>query len=499
MIEIHGKNVEFLRQIPFGIISKVFDSDIATKLQKEYREIEKLYYLYKSGVLPYNLVVDNSNVAYKKIKSIINKEARFMFSQTPDFILRTRGNEDDLTEDDRRHINVMQDFVNEVLDRNVIGKKLVKAAKDCFVGKRVGWCVNFNEKSGIKILFFKSLNFYVEYNDVDEDELKRFVYYVYTNESDVAKNQRVFVKDYRMEDGLCAIYETTYDGAGYVIEETKRYETDFTYIPCGVIANDGMLGESDGESEVNDLQDIEKIYNRLNNWDIDADKASMNPTRYTVDMDAVSTKNLPISAGSYWDLQSSLDKETAHPQVGLIAPAMNHSNALKETMQRAEDAMREISSTPDVSPEKITGVITSGKGMTALYWDMIVRCNEKMQTWGDELKKIIRAIVDGALLNPNIASKYTLETLFVVNYKPHVEMNYAIQQDEADEKRVDMEEVTLNIMSRQEYNRKWRKMTDKQSDVEMRRIIEEQAMLNSSEPFSAMSQKENNPQDMVME
>lgn len=494
-----GKIISFIKQIPYSILTALFDADTATELQQEYKEIEKYYYMYKNGILPYNVVVDNSNVSYKKIKSIVNKEARFMFSQTPDFIIRTRGNEDDLSDIDRRHINIMQDFLNEVLERNSIGAKLVKAAKDCFVGKRIGWAVNFNERTGIKILFFKPFNFFAEYDSEDEGVLKRFVYYVYTTEAQSAINQRIFVKEYILEDDVCIIYETVYDGAGAIIENTTRYETDFTYIPCGVISNDGMLGDIKGESEVEDLQELEKLYGRLSNWDVDADRSSMNPTRYTVDMDASSTKNLPIGAGAYWDLSSDMSKESPSPSVGIISPNMNHTTALKETLERTEDAMREISSTPDVSIDKISGVVTSGKGMTAIYWDMIVRCNEKMQTWGRELQNIIRTIIDGALLNPMIASKYTLETLSVINYKPFVEMNYAIQQDEQEEKRVDMEEVSLNIMSRQEYNRKWRKMTDKQSDVELKRIAEEQAMLESSAPFSASSQSENNPQNMIEE
>ena len=472
--------------IPLSIIETATqDSSEATGLKSEYEEIEHFYHVYKNGIKPYDLVFDEvkANEAYKQATMLINRESRFMFSRTPDFNVVPRGNVDDLQESDRAKINVLQDFVNEVLKRNKIGKKLTKAIKDCLIGRRIAWVVNFNEQSGISIFFLKALNFYVEY-DADGESITKFAYYVYTKKSQTVSNQRIFLKEYYYsDDGYCTIKERVYDGAGSLIEDMGETKTDLNFIPCGVIINDGLIGEVEGRSDIEELEELEKSYNRQASKDIDAENGAMNPVKYLIDIDPFSTEKLTSGAGATWDLSSDVSKENAKTAVGVLAPPMTHVSAVEKTLERTKSAMHELVDVPDTSMDKMTGTITSGKGMTAVYWNLSVRCDEKMQTWIPELENIINVIIEGAFQYSKIASKYTLNILQSVNYTVNVIANYAIQSDEFEEKTSDMAEVNLNIMSRREYNKKWRKMTDRQTDEEIKRIVEESTMIDSAASF----------------
>lgn len=94
--------------------------------------------------------------------------------------------------------------------------------------------------------------------------------------------------------------EILYDGAGVELEViTERQEILLPVIPVSIFINDGLLGDEKGESEIEMLQDEESWFSKLSNADIDAQRKGMNPTKYVVDMDSNSTKNLSTGAGAF--------------------------------------------------------------------------------------------------------------------------------------------------------------------------------------------------------
>ena len=131
---------------------------------RDMREILALYNIYEEGA---GFDLDSQSGDYipadhhfKIVRSIIDKEARFLFSQPPVITL-----EDTVTQNrdsDGKVINRLepnQNLVNIVLEANHFKSKLVRAAKDCLVGRRIAIAVDFNEK-GIDISFMPSLEFY---------------------------------------------------------------------------------------------------------------------------------------------------------------------------------------------------------------------------------------------------------------------------------------------------------------------------------------------------
>ena len=284
------------------------------------------------------------------------------------------------------------------------------------------------------------------------------------------------------EDNLCHVMEAIYDGAGSLVEVIiEDAATKFEYIPAVVILNDGLLNDNSGESEVANLFDYEQYYSKLSNKDIDAERQSMSPIRWVRDMSPESTKDLPIAPGSFWDLSSdkSTDDSTTG-DLGILESQMSYSQSLDTTLSRINDTMYETIDMPQISADDLKGIVTSGKTLKAIYWGLIVRCDEKMMSWKYELELIIKCLIDGALLYPDIAKLYVDTPLQQVDYTIDIVNQYPLPEDENEEKTLDLEEVSNQTMSKKAYMKKWRNLTDQEADDEIKQIALERQMLDDS-------------------
>lgn len=489
--ETDNKNVSVLsayNKIPYALINAEIEGS-ATDILKEFGEIMKYYKAYKKGIEFEAEGTGGHYVAaqlrYKKAATLINKEARFLFGQRPDINIESDGDVGKITEDAKAMLTTYQNLVDKILRENKFESILLKAAKDCFVGKRVAVLVNFNEENGVTIQFLPSVNFVYETRLDNPEVLEKFVCFVVVKERSDLSSKRIFRKKFQMEyeDGkpVCYLEETLHDGSGNLVEEITPYQpTLLDRIPASVIINDGLTGETEGESEIDTLSDYEKWYSKLSNADIDAERKEMNPVKYTVDMATNSTRNLSTGPGAYWDLQSDQNLEHPAPAVGAIKTDTAYSQALDTTLKRIKASMHEEVDIPDITLENIQGVVTSGKAMRCLYWPLIVRCNEKMKTWGPALEYITNVIIQGAIAYPNCIVKYTEDALSPVDYEVNVVQNYPLPEDEEEEKNMDLAEVAANTMSRKSYMKKWRQLTDHEVDEELQQIALELAMIEGT-------------------
>ena len=261
-------------------------------------------------------------------------------------------------------------------------------------------------------------------------------------------------------------------------------------IPVSIFINDGLSGEDKGESEIEILQDDESWYSKLSNADIDAQRKSMNPTKYTVDMESNSTKNLSTAAGAFWDLGSDQNLDKPSPSVGLLEPSMNYSSSLDVTLKRVKKSAYEQVDMPDI--EEVQATITSGKALKAIYWPLLVRCKEKMKTWGPQLRNMVDIILKGAMVYPGCIVRYTNNIVTAVDYEIKIEQNTPLPEDEIEEKNMDLSEVESKTMSRKAYMKKWRGLTDDEAQEELEQIALERQMLEESS-FVASGEKEPYP------
>ena len=493
--------------IPYSLISKELDNNSGVK--SELNQISALYDIYTNGS---DFNVDNtgdyvpSSLKFRKVHNLINKEARFLFGNMPYIVVNPQGDTTDNSEELTNNLTNIQNMLGNIFDDNMMESILLKAAKDCFIGKRVACLVNFNEQTGVSIQFLRSTQFVYEMAD-DNINLKKFVAFITTKYSNENINKRIFKKKYELEyeNGEPIVYltEEVYDGAGSLVEtKFERQNILLSQIPVAIITNDGLIGDTLGVSEVEELMDSESWYSKLSNGDIDAARKSMNPIRYTNDMDVRSTKNLSSAPGSFWDLQTNQNSDNTHPMVGQLTSSLEYSESLNTTLKRINANMYDTLEMPDVSLENMTGVITSGKSMKAVYWPLIVRCNEKMKTWGPQLKKIVSIIIEGSVVYPNTVTKYTDVEIKDMPFEVSVEINYPIPSDEQEEKNSDITEVDSQLMSKKSYMMKWRGLTEEEAEAEIEQIAKENEMLQSSSGFGGVGsfdiQKEELDDDSII-
>lgn len=469
-------------RIPYALINAEVGGATKDTLD-ELTQICGYYKVYKKGA---SFTVEGTNgdyvpakLKYKMAASLINKEARFLFAEPPDITVEPKGDVGKITQDAKDALTVINDLIKTVLDANKFEEALIKAAKDCFIGKRVAGLVNFNEEDGVTVTFLPSTQFIYETKIGNPNILTKFVCFIIIKDSITLSEKRIFKKKFELVENVVYLEEALYDGAGKLIEVITEYqETLMPMIPATIFTNDGLTGEDAGESEVEILQDDESWYSKLSNADIDAQRKSMNPTKYTIDMESNSTKNLSTAAGALWDLGSDQNLDKPHPQVGLLEPNMNYSTSLDTTLKRVKKSAYNQVDMPDI--EEVQATITSGKALKAIYWPLIVRCKEKMKMWGPQLRKLVDIIIQGAMVYPNCIKKHTDEVIKPVAYEISVVGNLPIPEDEIEERNIDLAEVESKTMSRKAYMKKWRGLTDDEVVEELEQIALERQLIEDS-------------------
>ena len=475
-------------RIPYALIREESGED-ATEVFEEIREICMYYKIYKRGK-DFNVEGTNGDytparLRYKMAATLVNKEARFLFAEQPDITIEQKGDLEEFTEESKKALTVMNELLQTILDKNNFQDILIKGARDCFIGKRVACLINFNEQDGVTLTFLPSTQFLYEVRPTNHRVLEKFVCFTVMKESKTNSIKRIFKKKYTLEqvNGVEKVFleEEIFDGAAKSIEKvTEKCEIKLDFIPAIVFINDGLSEELKGESEIESLMDFEEWYSKLGNADADAERKSMNPTKYLVDMANNSTKNLSTAAGALWDLGSDQNLDNPYVQVGLLEPQMYYSEALKTTLDRIKTTGYEQVDMPNITNESLSGVITSGKALKAIYWPLIVRCKEKMKMWGPNLSLMAEMIIQGAMIYPNTIKKYTSDILMPIEHVIEVVQNTPLPEDEIEEKTIDLAEVEAKTMSRKTFIKKWRGLTKSQIAEELNQIALERQIIEDA-------------------
>lgn len=465
--------------IPYNLINEEYTN--TSGIFAEFTEIRQYYAAYNEGAefsVTVGLNYEPPMLAYRKIKALIDKEARFLFSKSPDFTVKSVL--DDNIDENLDAISQLQKLIDQVLQENSVKNNLTQAARDCFIGKRIAIMCNFNA-DGVQINLIPSLNFV--YSTDKYGKLSKIVGYFMLHDSPVSKEKRVYRKRYWIgEDGYCWVEETEHDGSGNLIETyVPATRTKFQYIPATIVINGGLLEDYGGVSDVAELLPYESMYSELSNKDIDAEMHSMNPIRYTVDMSPDSTKDLSVAAGAYWDLNTDQTQLSGTKgTIGMLESSMSYSPVLTTTLDRIDDLMYNQLEIPNTTPSKLQGIITSGKTLKALYWGMVVRCDEKMNAWRSSLEDVMRFIIEGAKLYPESGRKYIQATVPNTPYEVRVDNQYPLPEDEAEEKTIDMAQVNNFVMSHKSYLKKWEGMTDLEAEQEIQQIAREKRLFEEA-------------------
>lgn len=405
------------------------------------------------------------------IKKLIKEESRFLFGKTPELYVKPK-NDTEVDKDKAEEINL---YIKKILKDNLFSEKLVKGARDCFIGKRAAIKLYANrDTKEIRIMFLPSLEFIYESDEENPNELKKIIFFYQTNKEVEKDKQRIWKQKYEMIDGRCILNEGIYNGNGILIEPINvDVDLQLSGIPCYVVINDGLSGDPFGESDVKELLDNQIQYNRLSSEDVDTLRKGMDRIIYGVDIDPEASDKFQLKPGAFWDVPTDPTAEGKQATLGTIPTDFGYGDKIENSLKRIKSDMYEMLNIPMLSNDELKGMMTSGKTMKALYWQLITRCEEKMMAWRPALEWLIRAILE-------ITEVYQIENLPQLDYTVTVENNYPLQEDEDEEKTLDLQQVNAQAMSRKTFIKKWQGVTDDVADAEIRQIALEREMLEES-------------------
>ena len=476
-----------------NIINSELGGLYGNEVIKEMNEIIRLYDIYDGPGQDWVTDEQDYTPTKKKtnyIKKLIKEESRFLFGKAPIFTVKV---DNDAQQDQAEEINK---YIKKLLKKNLFEDKLIKGARDCFIGKRIAIKLHADTiTKTIRVMFVPSLEFVYEPFEDRVDELKKIVFFHQLNAANTKQEQRVWKQKYEMietrsKDGKvinakCILNEGIYDGYGNVIDIlAENVDLKLSGIPAYVILNDGLSGDLKGESDVEEILDNGIAYNKLASEDLDALRKGMNRIIYGTDVDPEASKHFELKPGAYWDVATDITSEGKQAQIGTVETDFNYDGRMENTLNRIKSDMHEVLNIPIVNNQDLKGMMTSGKSMKALYWQLITRCEEKMKAWGPALEWMIHAILEMIEVY-NIAKIPRLQ-----EFEVEVENQYPLQEDEDAEKTLDMQEVNTQTMSRKTFIKKWRTTTDDVADEELKQIQLEKQLLEDS-----FSQFETNLED----
>lgn len=440
---------------------------------KEMNEIIKLYDIYEGTGQDW--IVDEKDYTPTKkktnyIKKLIKEEARFLFGKTPIFTVQV---EDDKYQEQVEEINK---YINKLLKDNLFEDKLVKGARDCFIGKRVAIKLHADTiTKTIRVMFVPSLEFVYEPFEDRVDELKKIIFFHQMNQEQDKSKQIIWKQKYEMVDGKCILNEGFYNGNGDLLETLAvNVDLKLSGIPAYVILNDGLSGDLQGESDVEEILENGIEYNKLASEDLDALKKGMNRIIYGTDVDPEASKHFKLKPGAYWDVSTDIASDGKQAQIGTIDTDFNYDTRMENTLNRIKSDMHEVLNIPMINNSDLQGMMTSGKSMKALYWQLITRCEEKMMSWRPALEWMIKAILE-------MNEVYAITTLpKLENFDVVVENQYPLQENEDEEMTLDLQKVNAQTMSRKSFIKKWTNVADDIAEEELKQIQLEKQMLEDS-------------------
>ena len=278
-----------------------------------------------------------------------------------------------------------------------------------------------------------------------------------------------------MIEGKCILNEGFYNGNGDLLESlATNVDLKLTGIPAYVILNDGLSGDLKGESDVEEIFENGMAYNKLASEDLDALKKGMNRIIYGTDVDPKASEKFKLKPGAYWDVATDIASDGKQATIGTIDTDFNYDARMENALNRIKTDMYEVLNIPMINNQDLKGMMTSGKSMKALYWQLITRCEEKMQSWQPALEWMIKAILE-------MTEVYSIENLpKLENFMIEVENRYPLQENEDEEMVLDLQKVNAQAMSRKTFIKKWANVADDIADEELKQIQLEKQMLEDS-------------------
>lgn len=401
-----------------------------------------------------------------KIKYMIKEVARFMFSRAPEITIQPLGE----SEGNAEKCAALESFIRETLQRCGFSGALPKAGRDQFIGKRVALKVTGGPDKPLRVSFRPSIEAWPLWEAENASALQKIIYLYQQAEGEKESDQRFFFQRYTLDKGRALVEERIVDGRGEVVEERiPETALPIPYIPSYVLINDGLTGDTLGESEVQQLQALADAYNRMTSDDQDALRFNMFPQTVFRDAAEESLKNVKVAPKAIIDLQTDPSRMDGQADAKVLETGFGYDGRLENALNRLEKDMREMMGVPPKSLDEYKSSGISGKALKALYWPLITKCEEKWAEWDAALVWMVRCLYD-------LAVAYGQARDFAgAEFTVLIEHLYPLTDDEEEERAQDLREVAQGARSIHSYLDKWRPGDD--AEEEIQRIVQEKRML----------------------
>ena len=229
------------------------------------------------------------------------------------------------------------------------------------------------------------------------------------------------------------------------IEGTQKViDTKLKEIPARVITNGGLLGETEGTSDVADLMPIANAYNRRMSDFADALKFKMFEQPVIVNASQNSVDAIKVAPNGLIDLKADPTQKDAKPEAYMLSSTFNFKEAAEYYLDRALSDMYEMMDQP--RPEDIKNV-PSAKAIRFIFYDLMARCEEKWKSWEPAILWAINfsleVIEQFNLYMENDNRKY-------INTDARISLihNYPIPEDDETKRKMAIAEVDNHVKSR---------------------------------------------------
>lgn len=403
------------------------------------------------------------------IKYLIKEVARFMLSRAPEITIQPASDD----EGNKAKCAALEDYVRRVLKDSGWSGRLSKAGRDQFIGKRVALKVTGGPGQPLRVGFRPALECWALHDPEDVGRLTKMIYLYQAAEGDDPADQRFWYQVYEAWDGRAAVTERMVDGNGTVIEDrADGAALPIPYIPSYVLINDGLSGDTVGESEVEQLEQLAASYNRTTSDDQDALRFNMFPQTAFIDADEGSLQGLKVAPKAIIDLQTDPAKPDGQARAEVLEVGFSYGERVDRHLDRLDLDMRKMLGVPPKSLDEYKAGGVSGKALKALYWPLLCKCEEKWTEWDAALVWMARCIYD-------LAIAYGQGKEFAgADFTVGIEHLYPLMDDEEEERALDLREVASGARSRKSYIDKWRPADDAEAEIEQivleRRMLEEQ-------------------------
>ena len=182
---------------------------LGEQVTRDINDIIRLYSLYdgdgqrwqvETKGLDYTPTVKVTNI----IAELIGKEARYMMGVEPELHIVPKEKDNQAAQ---ANADVIGSWLTALLEEQKWSKKLLDAAKDCFIGKRVALKLTGRRGGRLGIQFRPSLEFVFDTDPEDVDRLTKVIFFYHTNESTDRLKQRIWRQKYELRMSLDHVRE----------------------------------------------------------------------------------------------------------------------------------------------------------------------------------------------------------------------------------------------------------------------------------------------------